>query len=866
MPNDRPYPDPSRTGRLRLLPNSSDILLVLASLAAGVPFAGAQSQTPPPVTINVGTGPVAPGYIFIGAEPSVSAALSGPEILDNQGRIVWFQAAPSGTVAADVRVQTYQGNPVITWSQAAAYGTVNPPSTTDYIVDTNYSVVATVTAGNGFNADMHEFQLTPQGTALVPVYRTSPMDLSSVGGPSNGYVTEGVVQEIDVASGKVLLQWESLSAVGLEESYQPVPATATVNSPYDYFHLNSITLDTDGNLLVSARHTWTIYKINRTTGALIWRLGGKKSDFALGAGLPFAWQHDAVAVDGQTIRIFDNESNGAPVLPYSRALWITHDDSTMTATIARQIVHPMKLSALAEGSVQDLANGHAFVEWGILGRFSEFDSSGALVFDASPFPGYSSYRGYRFPWTAKLTTSPTAGAVVNPDGSLVVEALWNGATNVASWEVMGGASADTLTTVATGPWNGFNSSFTLSAPVNTVEVVALDASGGVVATSAPVSGPFPAAFTSVPASQTLAAGDTVVLKATASGTSPQYRWTVNGAALTDGTANGTTVAGSATGTLVISGVSAANAGSYACVATNLGVPLTSSPAILAVVSTMDPGRLINVSSRADVGIGAESLILGYTIGGAQASGTESILIRASGPALAQFGVTDFLPDPQLVLTPLGNPPAAALTLTAWAGSAEIENVAASVGAFAWTNPASLDAAAVQSSPIGSHTAQVVGSSGDIGVSLVEVYDATPGGTYTPAIPHLTNVSARVEVGSGDDVAVAGFVVGGSTAKTVLIRASGPALSQFGLSGTLADPVLQLFGSGSSTGPMASNAGWAGDPALSAAAKAVGAFTWSDATSRDAAILVTLPPGAYTAQVAGQSGDSGLVLIEVYEDP
>src|SRR5271163_4896239 len=87
--------------------------------------------------------------------------------------------------------------------------------------------------------------------------------------------------------------------------------------------------------LVSSRHTWTVYKVNRTTGAIIWRLGGKKSDFTLGPGLPFAWQHDAVGVDASTIRIFDNESNGAPVLPHSRAIWVTHDDTTMTATLAR---------------------------------------------------------------------------------------------------------------------------------------------------------------------------------------------------------------------------------------------------------------------------------------------------------------------------------------------------------------------------------------------------------------------------------------------------------------------------------------------------------------------------------------------------
>ncbi len=835
-----------------------------ASLGA-VARGDAQDQTPPPVTINQAAGPLAPGYIFIGPEPSVPTNLAGPEILDNQGRIVWFKAVPSGYVAADFRVQTYQGKPVLTWSQAAAYGTPNPSATTDYILDNTYNVVATVVGGNGFNADMHEFQLTPQNTALILVYRTLQADLSSVGGSTNGYVTEGVVQEIDVATGNVLLQWESLPAVALSESYAPVPATTSVNSPYDYFHVNSAKLDTDGNILVSSRHTWTVYKINRTTGAIIWRLGGKKSDFTLGPGLPFAWQHDVEAADAQTLRIFDNESDGTTVLPYSRALWVTHDDTTMTATIAKSIVHPQGLSAYAEGSVQDLPNGDAFVEWGILGRVSEFSPAGQLVFDASQANGFGTYRGFRFPWTAAPSTQPTATALQKADGTLVVEALWNGATNAASWQVLGGASTAALTTLATEPWNGFNTPITVPAAA-TIEVVALDSTGSVIATSAAISGPFPDVFTSEPSSQTIASGDTVVLRASATGTAPQYQWQFNGVPLGGATVGLATITGSTSATLVINGATAANAGTYTCVVTNSGVALASSPATITVGPTQDPGRLVNVSARADVGTGANALIVGYVVGGAQASGTQTVLIRASGPALAQFGVADFMPDPDLVLTPLGTFDASPIEVPAWAGNSTLAATAESVGAFAWNDPASLDDATVASTQPGNHTAQVQGDSGNTGVALLEIYDATPVGTYTPAIPHLTNVSARINAGTGDDLAVTGFVIGGSTSKTVLIRASGPALGQFGLTGTLSDPWLQLYASNAGNAPIAANSGWAGDPAVSAAAVSVGAFSWSDATSLDSALLITLPPGAYTAQVTGQSGDTGLALIEVYEVP
>jgi hypothetical protein len=357
-------------------------------------------------------------------------------------------------------------------------------------------------------------------------------------------------------------------------------------------------------------------------------------------------------------------------------------------------------------------------------------------------------------------------------------------------------------------------------------------------------------FTSQPASQTIAAGSTVVFSAPASGTpAPTYQWYLDGAALA-----------SATGpTLVISGAGPADAGTYTCVATSSAGQLTSGPAQLAVVTTTDPGRLINISSRAQVGTGADILIAGFVVGGAGTSGAESLLIRGSGPALAAFGVTGALADPQLQLysgsTLLG-------TNGGWAGNGEIASAAASVGAFAWTNPSSHDAALIESLD-GACTAQIAGQSGDTGVALAEVYDATPAGTYTTTTPRLINISARVKVGTGGNILIAGFVVGGTTSETVLIRASGPALVPFGVTGTLPDPQLQLF-SGSTL--VASDTGWGGNAQIAGTAASVGAFSWGTSATPDSAILVTLPPGAYTAQVSGASGDTGVALAEIYEVP
>jgi hypothetical protein len=794
----------------------------------------------------------------LGALPAGEVSSTGPEIVDSQGRPVWFNPLAAGEVSSDLRVQSYMGSTVLTWAQGTGFQVTVPGSTTDYVCDTSYNVIASFQAGNGYNADLHEFVITPQNTALITVYGLVPMDLSSIGGPADGTVIEGIVQEIDIATGEVVFEWHSLDHVPLSDSYEPVPASGE----YDYFHINSVNPDTDGNLLISSRHTWTVYKVNRTTGAVIWRLGGKSSDFTLGPGLPFAWQHNAIAVDSQTIRIFDNESDGIPVLPASRAIWVQHDDTTMTATLVRSIQHPDGLSALAEGNAQALSNGDTFVGWGILGRFSEFDLNGDLIFDASLPAEYNCYRCYRFPWTGMPAGSPAAAAQTDGE-TTTVHAVWNGATQVASWTILGGSTSGALSQIGTMAWNGLDTSTTMQGAYNYVEVVALDSSGARIASSQP-QGVAPQ-FATQPASQTIAPGTTVVFSAGPAGGSATYQWYLNGSALADGPEGNATVSGSATGTLVLANADEANAGAYTCALTSATGSATSSPAVLAVLDTTDAGRLTNVSARAVVGTGGNILITGFVVGGSHASGTQHLLIRATGPSLEQFGITDALPDPDMQLTYVDAPtsPQPTRLVSGWGGEAAIAQTAAAVGAFAWTNPASLDAAFVHDFHPGSHTVGVFGASGDTGVVLAEVYDATPEGGYSPSVPHLTNVSARAPVGTGGNILIAGFVVGGSTSKTVLIRASGPALAPFGIAGTLPDPEIQVYSSGSSS-PLATNSGWGGNPAISAAAGKVGAFAWQNPASHDAAILVTLPPGAYTAQVLGQGGDTGVALAEVYE--
>ncbi|HEY5228030.1 MAG TPA: immunoglobulin domain-containing protein [Opitutaceae bacterium] len=360
-------------------------------------------------------------------------------------------------------------------------------------------------------------------------------------------------------------------------------------------------------------------------------------------------------------------------------------------------------------------------------------------------------------------------------------------------------------------------------------------------------------FTTQPVSVTVTGG-TVALDAVASNAS-SYQWMWNGS---------TPVSGATDSTLLIANAASA-AGSYTCVATNSAGTATSNAATLTVTSTANVGRMVNISARSSVGTGASIIFGGFAIGGG--TGTLPLLIRASGPAIAvaPFNVGGTLADPMLQLFNSAGTAIAGDLNTGWAGNAQVSADAAAVGAFGWSTPTSHDAALDLPLAVGSYTAQVSGESGDTGVAIMEVYDATPAASYASTPLHLTNLSARVLVGSGANALFAGFVIKGDTAMTVLIRASGPAISvaPFNVGGTIPDPVLTLQNQ-STSATIASNAAWGGDTEISSTAMSVGAFGWSNPASKDSALLITLPPGNYTANVAGASADSGVAIVEVYE--
>jgi arylsulfotransferase ASST len=456
-------------------------LLFLSPIALADPPPAAVDLQPIPVTILKSSPKTAPGLIFLTPTAASPTGVQGAQIVDGEGRPVWFNQLPTGEGAYDFRVQSYHHEPVLTWIQSKGVFSTGP--TTDYIADRHYHVIATVNAGNGLTADIHEFHLTREGTALITIYNTVTRDLSSVGGPTSGLVTEGVVQEINIANGHVLFEWHSLDHVGLDESHAPVSTSPTV--AWDYFHLNAVSVDEDGNLLIDARNTWTAYRLDRHTGAVIWRLGGKKTDFVLGPNVAFAWEHNPTAVDDHgLVRIFDNEASPT-ILPYSRVIWVRHDDRNKTATLERWFKHPDGLSAGSQGNAQGLENGDTFIGWGALTRFSEIDENNNLLFDAELPDGYNSYRAYRFEWAAELDTRPVATAQRTTDGDTIVHAIWNGATEVARWDVVEAGDRDSRR-VATASWNGLDTTIQVNEFVPSVAVVARDRAGREIGRSAAV--------------------------------------------------------------------------------------------------------------------------------------------------------------------------------------------------------------------------------------------------------------------------------------------------------------------------------------------------------------------------------------------
>jgi len=309
-------------------------------------------------------------------------------------------------------------------------------------------------------------------------------DLTAIGGAEEDLAMDSIVQEIDIPTGRVLFEWHSLDHVGLEETYLSVPGGE--HQTFDHFHLNSIEVDDDGNLVLNARHTWAAYKIDRGTGEIIWRLSGKQSSFAMGEGAAFAYQHDARVHPGGQLSLFDNASvSNAEAIP-SRAIVLQLDTEASTATLARAIVHPTGIVSVSQGNTQLLENGNSFIGWGSAPVFSEFDANGELVFNGRFPDSITSYRAYRFPWVGQPDNAPAVAAEAGSGNDVNVYASWNGATEVATWRVLAGPDPDNLQDVDTASRSGFETTITVQTTEPYVAVQAEDDAGKVLGVSSAI--------------------------------------------------------------------------------------------------------------------------------------------------------------------------------------------------------------------------------------------------------------------------------------------------------------------------------------------------------------------------------------------
>ncbi|MCW2506459.1 MAG: ArsR family transcriptional regulator [Actinomycetia bacterium] len=436
---------------------------------------------PPSVELTRVSSATAPGDIFL--TPQQGPLQSGPMILRPDGALVWFKPLPQGRVASDLRVQSYRGQPVLTWWEGHVGAGVGMGE--DVIYDSAYRQLAVVRAANGLSADLHEFELIGQGAALITAYHPMYWNVPSKGGSQRTIVLDSVVQEIDIATGLVLFQWDSLDHVPVSDSHEPAPAPG---QPFDYFHINSIQLERSGDLVVSARNTWAAYKLDRATGRVLWVLGGRRSSFKLSAGAAFAFQHDVrVRSEGDgTVTVFDDGAGPPTVHSVSRAMTLSLDPGRGTAAVVAEYRHSPSLLATYEGNVQLLPGGDRFLGWGQQPYFSEFDPGGQMIFDGRFVGGNSSYRAYRFPWTGAPATVPRVAATKG-SATTTVDVSWNGATKVSSWRVLVGSSASDLRAVTAAPVSGFETQIDNVPADRYVAVRALDANGRVLGTSATVS-------------------------------------------------------------------------------------------------------------------------------------------------------------------------------------------------------------------------------------------------------------------------------------------------------------------------------------------------------------------------------------------
>lgn len=464
-------------------------------------FVSEPNLHPMKVTVNLGGG--SPGKIFVAPYSFSSDPTYGQQgslILANDGTPFYFRPTGSPNLMnTDFRVQQLYGNSVLTFWQGTL---ATPPAYTNlpaaspepgscyYILDNTYAVIQTVSAQNGYTADIHEFLITPNNTALFLSVKPVSMDLTPYGGPENGYVNDFAVQEVDLQTNELLFFWSALDHIPLTDSDEPASTATSSSNIWDAYHLNSIGVtDVESDIIVSARNTFTIYRINKPTGNIVWQLNGSgvNSTFSIGPGAEFSWQHDARFFPGNVITLFDDNccesATIPPGTPFAHGLQLQLTFSPNTATLVHSYFHSPNINVGSQGNVQTLANSNKFIGWGESQYYSEFTLGGVMIYDVS-MPGNNyTYRAYKFlDWVATPFYPPSIAAL-SSGGMITVYASWNGSTETVSWNVFAGSNPNNLVFVTNAPKSGFETAIPVANNGPFFQVQALDMNGVVIGTS-----------------------------------------------------------------------------------------------------------------------------------------------------------------------------------------------------------------------------------------------------------------------------------------------------------------------------------------------------------------------------------------------
>lgn len=402
------------------------------------------------------------GYIFLNNRPwGGDIENSFLIIVDNIGELIYHKAMPDGIRAPDFKKQP---NGLLTYYE---YG-INAYR----VMDSSYEVIETISAGNGYIADSHGIQILPNGHALLMIYHHRPVDLSDIGGRADATVIDLIIQELD-ESRNVVFEWNSADHIAITDTFVDL-TTRTV----DYIHGNAVELDFDGNILISSRNLSEITKIDRQTGDIIWRLGGKQNEFVFENDEQFRYQHDIRRLSNGNITLFDNRSYESP--EYSRAVEYEIDEENKTVLKVWEYRNTPDIYAVAMGNHQRLPNGNALIGWGsVTTAATEVTPEGIKVFELSFDPPYANYRAFRFPWQGFPNTEPTLMTTTDEEGERLAYS-WNGATEIAFYQVYGDTHPTSTTLIETSAKSSFETSTTLDEVADDVcffQVMPIDKEG-----------------------------------------------------------------------------------------------------------------------------------------------------------------------------------------------------------------------------------------------------------------------------------------------------------------------------------------------------------------------------------------------------